>query len=106
MRTVEELTTTSDPAWPTLEMELLSNPQITISPVSAAVGQDSLHRLQVSTRSRLGALALHTGGLLVDDGWLRVLGGGSERGLPSLAEVNDPPGETIRRAMSRRPRRW
>lgn len=93
MRTVEELTATSDPAWPALETALLSNPQINILPVSAAVGRDSLYRLQVSTRSRLGALALHTGGLLVDDGWLRVLGGGGERGLPSLAEVNGLPGD-------------
>jgi len=39
----------------------------------------------------MGALALHTGGLLVDDGWLRVLGGGDDRGLPSLAQANELP---------------
>jgi hypothetical protein len=41
----------------------------------------------------MGALARHTGGLLVDDGWLRVLGGGDERGLPSLAQANGLPGD-------------
>lgn len=92
MRTIEELTATSDPAWPALEAELLSNPQITILPIGVRAGRDCLHRLQVTTRSRLGALALHTGGLLVDDGWLRVLGGG-ESGLPSLAEANDLSGD-------------
>ncbi|NGM12389.1 hypothetical protein [Verrucosispora sioxanthis] len=46
MRNVEELKATSDPAWPALEMELLSNPQINILPVSAAVGHDSLYRFQ------------------------------------------------------------
>ncbi|MEU0561335.1 DUF2625 family protein [Dactylosporangium sp. NPDC006015] len=93
MRSVEELMATPDPAWPALEAELLANPQITILPAAAGAGRDCLYRLQVSARSRLGALALHTGGLLVDDGWLRVLGGGDEAGLPSLAQANGLPGD-------------
>lgn len=91
VRDVDELISEAESAWPRLETELRANPAITILPISAEAGRDSLHRIQVTTRSRLGALALHTGGLLVDDGWVRVLGGG-ERGLPSLAEANDLPG--------------
>lgn len=93
MRTIEELTATADPAWPQLEAELLAHSELAILPISAAAGRDSLYRLQVTTRSRLGALALHTGGLLVDNGWLRVLGGGDDRGLPSLAQANGLPGD-------------
>jgi hypothetical protein len=92
MRTIDELTATVDSAWPQLERELLASPEITVLPISPAAGRDSLHRLQVTTRSRMGALALHTGGLLVDDGWVRVLGGGDDRGLPSLAQANGMPG--------------
>jgi hypothetical protein len=44
-------------------------------PCAAEDGRRTLEWLQVSTRSPLGAIALHTGGLLVDHGWLRVLGG-------------------------------
>jgi hypothetical protein len=95
VRTVDELTATNDPAWPALEVELRSNSQITILPVAAAAGRDCLFRLQVTTRSRLGALALHTGGLLVDEGWLRVLGGGGDQGLPSLAEANGLPNDGL-----------
>ena len=40
-------------------------------------GRRVLERLQVSTRSPLGAVALHSGGIVIDDGWLRVLGSGS-----------------------------
>ena len=83
----------AEPAWPQLEAELLANPEITVLPIAATAGRDSLYRLQITTRSRMGALALHTGGLLVDDGWLRVLGGGGERGLPSLAQANGLPGD-------------
>ncbi|GGM76975.1 DUF2625 family protein [Dactylosporangium sucinum] len=92
MRTADELTAASDSAWPALETELRSNPQLTILPVAVPAGRESLYGLQVTTRSRLGALSLHTGGLLVDGGWLRVLGGGGGSGLPSLAEANDLPG--------------
>ncbi len=95
MRTVDELTATSDPTWPELEAELRCNPQIAILPVASAAGRDCLASLQVTTRSRLGALALHTGGLLVDEGWLRVLGGGGDRGLPSLADANDLPNDGV-----------
>ncbi|UUU44910.1 DUF2625 domain-containing protein [Streptomyces sp. NBC_00162] len=38
-------------------------------------GRRCLLQMQVTGRSVLGALALHTGGLLVDDGWVRVFGG-------------------------------
>lgn len=93
MRSVEDLTAVSEPAWPQLEAELQTNPEITVLPIAGTAGRDSLYRLQITTRSRMGALALHTGGLLVDHGWLRVLGGGDERGLPSLAEANGLPGD-------------
>jgi hypothetical protein len=43
--------------------------------------------LQVTTRSVLGAMALHCGGMLIDHGWVRLFGAGHV-GLPSLAAVN------------------
>jgi hypothetical protein len=42
-------------------------------------GPDALVSLQVTTRSPMGALAYHAGGLVVDHGWLRFLGGGHPR---------------------------
>ncbi len=42
----------------------------------AARGATTLRALGVSRRSVLGALAAETGGLVVDHGWLRHLGGG------------------------------
>ena len=55
----------------------------------------ALFRLQVTTHSTLGALAANCGAVLVDGGWLRLLGSGVE-GLPSLPEANGlgEPGET------------
>jgi uncharacterized protein DUF2625 len=40
---------------------------------------DALLQTQVTTRSPMGAIVYETGGLLIDHGWLRVLGSGYER---------------------------
>jgi hypothetical protein len=90
MRTVTELIDTPDPAWPDLAEEFAACPvPIEVLPVADAAAQECLYRLQVTARSRLGAMALHTGGVLVEHGWLRLLGGGHpDRELPSLADAN------------------
>ncbi len=49
---------------------------VTLCAADPADGQRALEWLQVSTRSPLGAIAFHTGGVLIDGGWLRVLGAG------------------------------
>lgn len=47
-----------------------------------------MHYLQVTTRSPLGAVALETGGMLIDHGWLRFLGSGHERMRGDLCSWN------------------
>lgn len=85
MKPLTELLETDDPGWPRV-LSWLEGARRTVDvlPVERAAGEETLLRLQVSARSTLGAIALETGGILVDDGWLRLLGGGSER-LPGLA---------------------
>ncbi|MEW2331205.1 DUF2625 family protein [Micromonospora chersina] len=48
-----------------------------------------LAALEITTRSWLGALLANSGGLVVDHGWLRVLGGGHD-GLPDVAAEMAP----------------
>ena len=48
----------------------------------------------MTARSPLGAIALETGGILVDDGWIRILGGGSA-GLPSIVDWNGFGGDAL-----------
>ncbi|MCE0444636.1 DUF2625 domain-containing protein [Streptomyces tricolor] len=49
---------------------------VRVLPADADEGRRCLLQLQVTTRSVLGALTLHCGGLVLDDGWLRVYGAG------------------------------
>lgn len=79
MRTLNELIDSVDPAFPLIrqwadEADL----PVELLPPSASRA-DVLLSLQVTTRSPLGAIAYETGGILVDDGWLRILGSGHAR---------------------------
>ena len=63
-------------AWPLVKrwIDGAAN-QVTVLPGDERAGRDALQRLGVTERSVLGALAVHTGGLAIDHGWLRVHGG-------------------------------
>lgn len=91
MREIDELTRVDDPAWPELR-EAFAGSAVPVRVLAAdpAEGRRSVLQMQVTARSTLGALAWNCGGLVLDDGWVRVFGGGSDAsgGLPSLAQVN------------------
>ncbi|MFJ6718714.1 DUF2625 family protein [Streptomyces sp. NPDC091259] len=94
MRAIDELADADGPAWPRLhEMVTASSVPAKLLPVDRDEGRRCLLQMQVTARSMLGAFVLNTGGLLLDDGWLRVFGGGSAvaGGLPSLGQVNGFP---------------
>lgn len=85
MKTHSELVSESS-AWEGLKdlLESAKNP-VTILETTPEAGEQALWHIQVSTNSYMGALLYHTGGLLIDGGWVRVLGAGSLilRSLPS-----------------------
>lgn len=60
------------------DVSVLDSPQ--------GAGPRALEALQVTTRSPLGALVFHTGGILVDHSWLRILGSGAPR-LPRAVDT-------------------
>ncbi len=76
MKAIEELLS-DDSAWPQAKEWLGAavNPVTVLEP-DIAERNDVLLPLQVSTRSTMGAIVYETGGLLVDHGWLRILGSG------------------------------
>ncbi|MBP2167871.1 hypothetical protein J2125_001063 [Erwinia toletana] len=50
-----------------------------VLPRDADLARRALHQLQVTTRSPMGAVVFETGGILIDNGWLRILGSGHSR---------------------------
>lgn len=79
-----------DSAWPDVEALLAAAAgRVTVLPVSDRHGEDALVGLQMTVSSPMGALTRHCGGLLVDDGWVRVLAGGCPAvALSSLPGAN------------------
>jgi hypothetical protein len=97
VRDIAELVDVADPSWPWLVSDFDSSfTGYTVLEPDPDRCRATLHQLQVTARSPLGAITLNTGGILVHDGWLRVYGGsgGGPTGLPSMAEVNGFP-ETV-----------
>lgn len=89
MRSLEELVEVDDPALPMLQTWLAnSSNRVELIPANRSTGERTLLALQVTARSMLGALALHAAALLVDGGWLRILGAGGDRMSRDLASWN------------------
>lgn len=88
MRLIDELVEIVEPALP-LVTEWAANAELSVEilPPSSNCG-DVLVELQVSTRSVLGAIAYGTGGILVDGGWLRMLGSGHPKLTRNIAMWN------------------
>jgi len=88
MRTLNELTSVEDPAWPDVQAWIANAPEVVVLPAEREDADAALQQLQVTVRSPMGAIVHHTGGLLVDHGWLRVLGAGHPRLNRSLPGWN------------------
>lgn len=89
MRSLDDLTSTTEPAWPSV-LEWVRG---AIRPIEVLAADDVSRRkalldLQITTRSPMGAIVFETGGLLVDAGWLRILGSGCPRLPRSIPDWN------------------
>ena len=77
-RSLEELINRQEPGWDVVSQWLReAKNKVQVLPKTPARADSTLVAAQVSTRSPMGAIIYETGGLLVDGGWLRILGSGS-----------------------------
>ncbi len=89
MRTIEDLINTKEPGW-----ELVRNwisaakNSVEVLPCDSAKAREALYKTQVTTRSPMGAIVYATGGILIDGGWIRILGSGHKKLNRSLPEWN------------------
>jgi hypothetical protein len=79
MRYLKDLLS-DDSAWPLVRewIDAASN-QVEVLQASDPSRSQALEETQVTTRSPMGAVVYETGGLLIDGGWLRILGSGHPR---------------------------
>lgn len=89
IKSVEELIDKKDPAWANVEdwIKTAKN-KVEVLPTDPLAAKDKLYKTQVSTHSSMGAVIFMTGGLLVDDGWIRILGSGNLKLSRTLPDWN------------------
>jgi len=89
MRKVEDLVNIKDPGWPFVQQMIDSaTNKVEVIPCDTTRSKDALYKTQVTTRSPMGAVIYRTGGILVDNGWIRILGSGSKKIDRSLPDWN------------------
>lgn len=94
MQSLDELINQTDPAWPMVKKWIDSaKNKVEVLDVDSAKAKTTLYDTQVSTYATLGAVIYHTGGIMIDNGWLRILGSGNTRLSRSVSEWNK--GKTI-----------
>nr|WP_309271697.1 DUF2625 family protein [Paenibacillus sp.] len=88
-RPIEELVDTENDSWMEFR-ETLENGKnsYTILSIEQSAAEDTIYRLQVSTKSYLGSIAYRTGGIIFDHGWITLLGAGGAGVYGSLTSWN------------------
>lgn len=100
-RSLAELLDHADSMWPLIQHWLtIARHAVEVLPVRRSEAEIALLTLQVTTHSPLGALAWETGGILVDYGWLRLLGAGYPRLHDSLLSWNGLGGPSMAPALA------
>ncbi len=89
IRPLEELVNTTDPGWPIVaDMAAKAKNKVELLPVDSLKAREALYLTQVTTRSPMGAIVYQSGGILIDNGWIRILGSGHPRLNRSLPGWN------------------
>jgi hypothetical protein len=89
MRPVDQLINNSESAWIFVQewIDSAAN-EVEVLPIDSVKAKDALFHTQVTTRSPMGAVIYMTGGLLIDNGWIRILGSGNDKLTRSLPDWN------------------
>jgi hypothetical protein len=88
VRAIQQLTADTS-GWPLVKEWIQSaKNKVEILPANRTLADSALFQLQVTTRSPMGAITYFTGGILVDNGWIRILGSGSRKLNRSIAAWN------------------
>jgi hypothetical protein len=89
MKPLEELTSQEESSWRLVEEWIgKAKNDVEILERDSIKADTALYRLQMNTSSLMAAVVYESGGILVDNGWIRILGSGSDKLKRSLPEWN------------------
>jgi hypothetical protein len=101
MKRIEELLNIKESAWLMIN-QWLSEGKVhyQILGTTKKQAEDTLIKLQVTTKSTLGAIAYNTGGILFDNGWFRLLGAANNIAFIDLISCNEMNGASGKRTIN------
>ncbi len=89
LRPVNELINKTEPGWDLVKNWIDSaKNKVEILLPDSAKAKDALYKTQVTTRSPMGAIIYSSGGILIEDGWIRILGSGNNKLNRTIPEWN------------------
>lgn len=89
MRPLNELIDQNDSGWKLVNEWIgTAKNKVEVLLADPQKAKDALYYTQVTTSSPMGAIVYKTGGILIDNGWIRILGSGSEKLNRSLPDWN------------------
>lgn len=88
-RNLSELINNKESAWLYIKSWIDSaKNKVEVLPKDTLRADSALYQAQVTTKSTMGSIIYETGGILIDNGWIRILGSGSKRLDRSLMDWN------------------
>ena len=89
MKPLTDLINKEEPGWKLVSDWIKeAKNKVAILPKDQKSAELALYNTQVTTRSPMGAIIYETGGILIDNGWIRILGSGSEKLNRNLPDWN------------------
>ncbi len=89
MKPITDLINKEEPGWELVsEWIKEATNKVEVLPREQKSAELALFNTQVTTRSPMGAIIYETGGILIDNGWIRILGSGSEKMNRNLPDWN------------------
>jgi Protein of unknown function DUF2625 len=90
IKSLKELTDTSDTGWEVVRILLpKATNKVEILPRDSARANQAVYQSQLAVQTTMGAIEYMTGGIMIDGGWIRIIGSGSPRLPRSLPEWNE-----------------
>src|SRR6478735_7465486 len=53
--------------------------KVILLPVFKSQAKENISKIQVTTKSPMGAIIYNSGGVVIEDGWIRIIGSGSDK---------------------------
>ncbi|MGZ6519566.1 MAG: DUF2625 family protein, partial [Bacteroidia bacterium] len=80
-RPLNELINIKESAWTSFLQTWIKEAknEVQVLPKDDKKADSALYKAQVTTRSPMGSIIYETGGILIDKGWIRILGSGSKK---------------------------